>query len=229
MTSKFKGAIFDMDGTILDSMGHWRGLNTEFLAKRGLEVPEEIRGKELTTSSSVTSRLYAERYDLGMTWQEIIQEFEDSMAPIYRDIVQPKPGAAQLLRSLKARGLRLCVATLTPQSAAEMALGRHGLLDLFEFVLCASDTGLKKSDPEFFRHVAARMGLLSEECLVFEDALYAMRGARAAGCGVVAVDEPASRPHLAQIRETCHVYVDNYEFFTLDAFKRIDKSPAAEV
>ncbi len=227
MASRFKGAIFDMDGTILDSMGCWRSLNAEFLRKRGLEIPEEIRGQEMITHSGAAAKLYLQKFELGMTFDEIIREMEDDMRPLYLDVIQPKPGALKLLRDLKAAGLTMCVATLTPQPVAEMALRRHGVLDLFEFVVCGGDTGLRKSSPEFFHHVAGRLNLNARECVVFEDAVYAMRGAHSAGCAVVAIEDATSVPDEAEIREICDIYVDDYNLFTMEALARLDK-PAAE-
>ncbi len=229
MASRFKGAIFDMDGTILDSMGCWRSLNAEFLKKRGLPIPEEIRGRELITHSAAAARLYLEKFDLGMTFHEIIREMEEDMRPLYLGVIKPKPGALALIRALKAAGLRLCVATLTPQSVAEEALRHNGILDQFEFVVCGNDTGLKKSDPEFFRAVAGRMNLRPGDCVVFEDAVYAMRGARAAGCAVVAVDDAANEPDAAEIREISDLYVADYNLFTPETFMRLDRAMPQQV
>lgn len=218
-----------MDGTILDSMGCWRSLNVEFLKKRALEVPEEIKGRELTTHSSAAAKLYLQKYDLGMTFQEIIREFEADMGLLYTSVIRPKPGAVACIRSLKEAGLKLCVATLTPQPVAEMALRHQGLLDAFEFVRCTTDTGLRKSGPELFRLLADRMGLEAPECVVFEDAVYAMRGARAAGCAVVAVEEAASAPDFEEIRKTCDLYVHDYNLFTLEALECLDRRMPGEV
>jgi HAD superfamily hydrolase (TIGR01509 family) len=229
MASRFKGAIFDMDGTILDSMGCWRSLNVKFLKKRGLPVPEEIRGRELITHSAAAARLYLEKYDLGMTFDEIIEEMEADMRSLYRDVIKPKPGAPEAIRALKAAGLKLCVATLTPRSVAESALRRNGLLDAFDFVLSAKDTPLKKSDPEFFRAVAGRMNLVPEACAVFEDAVYAMRGARAAGCAVVAVGDAASAPDIEEIREISDIYMDDYILFTPEALLHLDSAASRAV
>lgn len=227
MASRFKGAIFDMDGTILDSMGCWRSLNTSFLKKRGLEVPEEIRGREMITPSGAAAKLYLQKFDLGMTRDEIIHEMEDDMDALYQTVIEPKPGAVKVLRDLKAAGLAMCVATLTPQAVAEQALKRHGVLDLFEFVVCGGDMGIRKSKPEFFHTVAGRLNLDARECVVFEDAVYAMRGAKAAGCAVVAVEDETSAPDEAEIREICDIYLDDYNLFTLEALERLDK-PSSE-
>ncbi len=229
MTSRFKGAIFDMDGTILDSMSHWRSLNVKFLEKRGLPVPEEIQGQELITHSSAAVRLYLEKFDLGMTFQEIIREFEDDMGPLYQDVIRPKPGAPECLRALHDAGLKLCVATVTPRDVAEKALKRHGLEDLFEFIVCASDTGLRKDSAEFFHMIAGRMNLEASDCVVFEDAVYAMRGARSAGCAVVAVEDASARPDLPEILEISDLYIHDYNLFTLEALERLDKPTPGEV
>jgi HAD superfamily hydrolase (TIGR01509 family) len=223
VASKFKGAIFDMDGTILDSMGCWRSLNVEFLKKRGLPVPEEIQGQELITHSGAAVKLYLQRFDLGMTFQEIIREFEDDMGPLYQTVILPKAGAADCLKGLKKAGLKLCVATVTPQGVAERALERHGLLDLFEFVANPNDIGINKSKPEFFYLISDRMGLAATDCVVFEDAVYAMRGAKAAGCKVVAIEDATSAPDLKEILEISDIYLHDYNLFTLETLERLDR------
>jgi len=229
MATKFKGAIFDMDGTLLDSMGSWRSLNVEFLKKRGLPVPEEIQGQELITRSSAAAKLYLQKFDLGMTFQEIIREFEDDMGPLYQTVILPKAGAADCLKALKKAGLKLCVATVTPRHVAERALKRHGLLDLFEFVVNATDTGISKSNPEFFHLVSGRMGLTAPDCVVFEDAVYAMRDVMAAGCKVVAVEDAANAPDLKEILEISDIYVHDYNLFTLGMLERLDKRVSGAV
>ena len=229
MTSRFKGAIFDMDGTILDSMGYWRSFNVSFLAKRGLEVPEELKGCELTTHSGAAAKLFLQKFDLGMSFEEIIQEFEDGMEPLYASVIDPKPGALDCVRALKRAGLKLCVATLAPRRAAEIALRRHGILDEFEFVLATGETGLSKGGAEIFHRIAGMMNLTAKDCVVFEDSVYAMRGARSAGCAVVAIEEPAAAPDIAEIREISDVYVPDYNLFTLEALDRLDNPVSGAV
>ena len=210
-----------MDGTILDSMGHWRNISVEFLKKRNLPVPPEM--EPLITNSAAAARLFVEKFDLGMTFEEVIQEFENDMDPLYQTVIQAKPGVIPCLQAMREAGMKLSVATATPQVVAEEALRHHGLLDYFEFVVCATDLGINKSNPEFFRIVAGRMGMEAEACVVFEDAVYAMRGAKAAGCAVVAIEDDSARDDLAEIREICDLYLPDYNLFTMKALEQLDK------
>lgn len=200
-----------MDGTLLDSMGHWRRMCLDFLRDHDLAVPEDLRASLPTMVTEASSVLFAERFaHLGMTAEDILADYARRMAHCYRTEIEAKPGALAYLAYLRAQGIPYCVATMTGMDMAAPALARHGMLDGCAFALCTHDLGFAKSDPACFAAIAARLGVAPCECAVFEDALYAMEGAARAGCQVYAVADAYSAQDLDSILRLCTAYIDDY-------------------
>lgn len=211
MKSKYKLICFDMDGTLIDSMGYWRMCNVEFLLRHHLPFDPELMRDALFQSSRVMVPRYIEHYGLKEDPEELYREYEVMMLAHYEQGLRTKPGALKYLIALRRQGIRACVGTATPRLIAERALARAGLSSCVEFVTDPHEIGATKDDPEFYRRLARRAGVDVGEIAMFEDALYAMRGAKAAGCGVFGIEEPASFRDEAAIREICDVYVHSFE------------------
>ena len=187
---RHKAAIFDMDGTLIDSMHLWRETYKEFLALRGLPVPpaffQESHEKLYTRR---TVQLVLEAYpQIGLTEDECCEEFMKLITRHYQTDVQPKKGALELLQKLHGMGVKVVLATATRESMAVYPIRRLGFEPFFDRKYFG--TGASKSDPAFFRKIARELWLRPARCIVFEDAYYAMKGAKEAGCAVCAVDEP---------------------------------------
>lgn len=204
-------AIFDMDGTLLDTMRYWRYTSLEYLLAHGLPVRDEDLLRMHDTSSRKFLRGYAARegLDFGPD-REMIAELEGYMNRHYLYDAKLKPDVPELLERLRARGVRMCVATGSPREYARNGLGRLGILENFEFVTDNYEEPLTKGEPAYFARVAERLGATPDRCVVFEDALYAMEAAKAAGCRVVAIEDGTARRQRDAIRATADRYVQRY-------------------
>lgn len=214
MNYDFDAAIFDMDGTLLDTMRYWRFTTLEFLLAHGLPVHNVDLARMLDTSSRKLLYDIAARegFDIGER-QAVITELEDFMGRHYQYDSHLKDAFVRpFLEKLKERGIRLCVATGSRREHARIGLERAGLLELFEFVTdnYEEDNGYTKADLEYFAHVAARLGVAPERCMVFEDALYAMEAAKKAGCQVLAIEDQTARLQKEKIVAVADWYIKSY-------------------
>lgn len=207
----FDAAIFDMDGTLLDTMRYWRYTSLEYLLAHQLPVrPEDLARMEWTSSRALVKEI-AERegFDMG-SWQTMVGELEEFMNRHYLHDAKRRENVPELLEKLRGMGKPMCVATGAPRQYARNGLSRLGILKYFEFVTDCYEFGMDKSQPEYFEEVARRLGTKPEKCAVFEDALYAMKSAKAAGCRVVAIEDSTARLQRDEIRAIADRYILNY-------------------
>lgn len=185
-------AIFDMDGTLVDSMGYWRRLGAEYLRSKGVSnVPADL----WDTLEAMTMPQSAQWFirDLGVsgTPASVEAEMNAVMADHYRCDVPLKPGAGAYLAALHARGVEMCVATNTPAPLVRACLSRLGVLDLFRFCISGEEVGAGKDRPDIYLAAARRLGGGPRDTAVYEDALFAVETAKAAGFYVVGVFDEA--------------------------------------
>ncbi len=207
----FDAAIFDMDGTLLDTMRYWRYTSLEYLLAHQLPVrPEDLARMEWTSSRALAKEI-AERegFDMG-SWQTMVGELEEFMNRHYLHDAKRRENVPELLEKLRGMGKPMCVATGAPRQYARNGLSRLGILKYFEFVTDCYEFGMDKSQPEYFEEVARRLGTKPEKCVVFEDALYAMKSAKTAGCRVVAIEDSTARLQRDEIRAIADRYILNY-------------------
>lgn len=211
MLDTMKAAIFDMDGTLIDSMLAWRGLNAEFVRSHGIEPTPQEETDMCALSGMMVVGYMKERYGMECDFRTLCDAACEAMEPIYEAGVGVKPGAADYLRRLRERGVKCVVATATPARLAMIALNREGLVRNLDYIFSIDMIGLEKSDPAFFDRLCERIGERKEDCVMFEDAYYAMQGARRAGLGVVGITDRTNELDRPRIREICDAVIDSYD------------------
>ena len=183
--------IFDMDGTLVDSMGYWKGLGREYLERRGIDPEERLLWMVKAMTMLEGAAYFMETFHIPGPPQRIVDEMEAMMDGHYREDVPLKPGVKAYLEGLKEGGARLCVATATAEPLSHACLSRLGVDHLFDFIFSCETLGVSKNRPDVFLEAARRLGAAPGETAVFEDALYAARTAKEAGFYTVAVPEAA--------------------------------------
>ena len=188
--------IFDMDGTLIDSMSYWRTFGREYLERKGIPGDhEELLERVQKMSMLESATEFKTAFDLPGSPRDIVREMEDMIANHYLTDIPLKPGAAEFLHSLREDGVWLCVATATPEPLACACLDRLGILDQFAFVVSCDTVNAGKERPDIFLECAWRFGADPEDIAVFEDTYYAARTAKLAGFYVVGIYDPDNDRH----------------------------------
>ena len=209
-----RGAIFDADGTLLDSMPMWSNVGSSYLRSFGIEPREDVDERFRDMSLYQSAVFLKNEYELPLSLDEIAVGINKMVDHLYAETVQMKPGVVAVLEGLRQRGVKMCVATATPRANAQMALSLHGLLDYFQFVTDDSENGIPKSKPEYYGIVTERLGVLPERTVMFEDSLYAMRAAMAAGLTPFGIEEKVHLPNadlMKDLRATAKIFVRDFD------------------
>ena len=211
MIPKFKAAMFDMDGTLLYTMRYWRLTTIELLLGRGIIPTPEQMARIFNTSSKALCKEILHEHGIDLPDIEILRELEYYMHHHYVQDAKVKPDVHAYLDKLQAQGIPMCIATAAPREFAMEVLERLDLAKYFTFVTDCYEQELSKREPEFFRRMAAKLGVEAGDMCVFEDALYSIQGAKAAGCPVIAIRDITYSHHWDQIEQTADLFIDGYK------------------
>lgn len=208
--SGFDCAIFDLDGTLIDSTGVWDRVDIEFLGKRGIPVPEDYI-KNIKLHNFETGANYTvERFCLDENPKDIVREWFDMAIEEYAYHIQLKPYVWELLHGLKKKGMKLAIATSSDRSLYEPCLKRHDIYDLFDCFTQTSEAARGKEFPDVYELAAKRCKTDIKKCMVFEDILAAVKGAKSGGFYTVAVADKASEKDREEIMQCCDTFLHDY-------------------
>lgn len=202
-----KGAIFDMDGTLTDSMYIWDIAGITYLKQQGKHPAPDLRERLRPLSLPQAAALFQKEYGVTASIEEILHGLKEITEKEYRENVTLKAGVLPLLSDLKAKGVPLAVASSTPRSTVLMVLQRLGILSYFNYVVTCEDVGRGKDDPAVYHRAAALMGTAPAHTLVFEDALHAALTASGAGYCLIGVYDESEGINEDKIIPLCRRYV----------------------
>ena len=201
------GAIFDLDGVLLDSMAVWNDLGVRYLKKRGIQ-PEAGLSQILFSMSMEQGADYLKaKYQLPDTPQEILNGIEQMIRDFYFYEVQPKEGAKELLQFLQDQAVKMIAATSSPREHVTKALQRNGLYDYLQQIYTTGEVGVSKHEPVIYQLAADSLGTKPEETLVFEDSLYALKTAKNAGFRAIGVYDADGETDQEGVRQTGELYL----------------------
>lgn len=204
---KIKYAIFDADGTLMDSMHIWDTLDSAFLLMRGIEPKESRIFRKYGYFNAI--KYFLENYDLDMTPEEIRRDIMKILEYYYNNVAKAKDGVREFLKTLRDNGVRCVVATATDCYLMKPALERNGLLEYFDEVFSTKDTGISKFEPDIYNKARDFLGA-DEDLFVFEDAAYAIDTAKKAGYRVIAVEDYSAEEEREHIIAVSDYYATNY-------------------
>lgn len=209
MNRKIKGIIFDLDGTLLDSMSVWENVDKMFLEENGITPPDGISDivKKMTIQAS--AMYFKTRFSLEHSCEYIINRIEEMVSEQYKYIIPLKFGVWETITSLKQNDYKMCVATATYNSLANSALKRLGLYDSLDFIITCSDVGIGKDKPDIFIEAAKKMGLSPINTAVVEDSLHCIETAADAGFFTIGVYDKINEPDWKKICLKSDITVKN--------------------
>ena len=201
-----RGAIFDLDGTLTDSMYIWQKAPVDLVRRYGGDPPEDLARDLKEMGRREAAEYLRSRFSLSTTPEELMDTLNDLVTEEYRSRVPMKPGADRLLARLADSGISCCIATASEAFQARDAMVRLGLWKHFLFAFSSLQYG-PKTGPDLYRAAARSLGSAPERTVVFEDALHAARSAKRAGFLVAGVYDPSAEEDQEALRCLCDWYL----------------------
>lgn len=206
-----KGAIFDMDGTLIDSMGYWHSAPGEYIRSLGKEPEADLGDRFLSLGLNNIYPEICERYGIDIPLDEVSRGIYAIMEEHYAK-VEIKPYVKDMLEAFTGMGVKICLASATNADLARQVLERLGIAHYFSAVFCCKDVGRGKRYPDIYNHALGFLGTKKEEALVFEDAIFAIRTLHANGFVSVGIeDKYSTEAERAEIKELATYYIDSYK------------------
>lgn len=213
---KYKAAIFDMDGTLLDSMYIWRHLSQEYLKRNDIELPQDI-GMTMGLERAVDYLI--ETFHIEKSPEELRQDLIDVLADFYRKDAVLKPGTIEFLQKLRGRNIPTLLFSATPEHLLHLALERLDIAKYFTHgLLSCHSINHTKHETEAFFIAAEHLGIAPDEVMVFEDALYAARTVKKANMALCVIADEYE-VNIDEMHKLADFYVKkNWDEFPVDRF-----------
>lgn len=214
---RIRSAIFDVDGTLLDSMFIWDTIGETYLRSIGYEPREKLNEVFKNMSLFQAARYYRTEYGVTLSIDEIMNGVNAMLERYYRFEVSLRPGVAELLAQLQASGVKLCIATATDRYLVEAALERCGVLSCFGAIFTCNEVGHGKDEPDIFEEALRFLGTEKAETVVFDDALYAVRTAKEAGFPVAVIYDSHEK-NQEGLRALADFYIEDFSQVSAEDF-----------
>ena len=208
----FKGHIFDLDGTLTRSNHVWSKIDEEFLGKRGIKVPEDYF-KQVSAMNFEQAAVYTnDRFSLGENIQDIMNEWFDMAVYEYTNVIELCGNAGEYVRKLKEQGRKIALATASTEELYKPVLKRNGILECFDCFVSTEQVKRGKGFPDVYELAAEKLGLDAKACVVYEDIVEGIKGAKAGGFFAVACLNDHYSHDWDEMREIADDVVENGEF-----------------
>ncbi len=218
-----KAVIFDMDGSLVDSMWIWPEVDRIYMEKYHLTEPATFHRDIEGMSYTETARYFVDTFKLDQSVEEVMQEWRDMTLRLYATEVFPKPGAVDFLKDLKRRGVYLGIATSNDRIIADAALNARGLAQYFDSVRTSCEVAAGKPAPDVYLKVAEDLCVEPAACLVFEDVPNGILAGKNAGMEVCAVDDEFSRPLEREKKRLADYFIHDFNDIFKHTYERCDE------
>ncbi|MGM9552610.1 MAG: HAD family hydrolase [Clostridia bacterium] len=207
---RFKGAIFDMDGTILDSISVWDKIDVDFLQARGIGVPDDYAHIISSMTGEECAKYSIKRFNLKDTVEDLMREWDERALFEYANNIKLRSGAKEYMEKLKGQGVKIALATSSSKTLYEAAMKNTGVYDLFDVFISTDETGISKRDPHVYNLAAERLGVNIKECVIFEDVPEAVKTAKSTGAKVVCVWDKRWDAFKKEMESVADFYIKDF-------------------
>lgn len=206
-----EGAVFDLDGTLLDSSWVWEKVDEKFLGDRGFQVPDDYVD-EISPLGAERAAVYTiERFGLNEDKDDIVREWIEMAKKEYATEIVCKPYAKEFLEELQKLNIKMAVATSSDRELFMKTLEREGILKYFQKIVTVDEVERGKGYPDIYEEAARRIKVNPHKCLVFEDILAGVTGASLGEFNVVAVFDEKSKHNWEKIKSISKYSINDYK------------------
>lgn len=206
----YKAVIFDLDGTILDSLNVWKEVDKQFFKLKGINMPVDYK-KNIKSMSALEAATYTKNlFGLEETEEELIQLWTKLAYDYYKDKVTLKPGALEYIMYLKQNGVKMAVATACEQQLYEVCLKKHKIYDFFDVIVDTKMAGYGKQQPNVYNLCLEKLGLEPKDVIAFEDIIEAVKTLKKIGIKVYAVYEQNGFENLDELIKESDEYITDF-------------------
>lgn len=209
--------LFDLDGTLVDSMWMWHAIDVEYLSRFGLALPDDYQKSIEGLSFHEVAVYTKERFSIPDSLEKMKADWNDMAYDFYKTRVPVKPGVLRFLRFLKDNGIRMGIATSNSRELMDAVMLAQGLMPYFDVRLTGCEVAKGKPSPDIYLAVSERLGVRTDRCLVFEDVEAGMLAGHAAGMPVCIVYDAFSSAMQDSLRANAEFYINSYEEFSYEA------------
>lgn len=210
MLKNIKAVLFDLDGTLVDSMWIWKQIDIEYLGRFGIVLPETLQSEIEGMSFSETAFYIKDKFQIPDSVEQMKDDWNKMAWEKYEKEVFLKNGAEAFLHACKARGIKLGIATSNSKELVANVLRARGILSLFDGVVTGCEVERGKPSPDVYLEAAKRCGVNTDECLVFEDIVPGIMAGKNAGMKVCAIEDAYSMHQKSEKERLADYYIKDY-------------------
>lgn len=215
MLKDIRAVIFDLDGTLMDSMWMWTDIDVEYLGRYGYAYPleqlQEIQKTIEGMSFTETAQFFKERFSIPKSVPEIMDDWKHMAYEKYSTQVPLKPGALRFLREMRKKGIPMGIASSSSRDLIDASLNGNGVEDYFSCITTSCEVARGKPAPDVYLETARKLGVKPKDCLVFEDVPMGIHAGQNAGMRVCAVEDSFSGGQREVIRRLADYYISSYD------------------